>query len=162
MIVIAEALGMSRNDAEQFKHWSDDILSGNLDVLDHKARLKVAKSFVDANNHFEATIDERRKCPKDDLITSLALAEVEGKSLDTSEVLPIVNTLMLAGNETTTNLIGNAMQLLFEYPNIMDDISNDYSLIPGFIDEVMRFDAPVQCLYRIVTVSYTHLRAHET
>ena len=81
------------------------------------------------------------------MITSLALAEVEGKSLDTSEVLPIVNTLMLAGNETTTNLIGNAMQLLFEYPNIMDDISNDYSLIPGFIDEVMRFDAPVQCLY---------------
>ena len=70
MIVIAEALGMSRDDAEQFKHWSDDILSGNLDVLDHKARLRVAKSFVEANNHFEATIDERRKCPKDDLITS--------------------------------------------------------------------------------------------
>ena len=151
MIVIAEALGMSRNDAEQFKHWSDDILSGNLDVLDHKARLRVAKSFVEANNHFEATIDERRKCPKDDLITSLAIAEVEGKSLDTSEVLPIVNTLMLAGNETTTNLIGNAMQLLFEYPDVMEAISNDYTLIPGFIDEVMRFDAPVQCLYRVVT-----------
>ncbi|MDC0432249.1 cytochrome P450 [Hyphomicrobiales bacterium] len=151
MIVIAEALGMSRDDAKQFKHWSDDILSGNLDVLDHKARLRVAKSFVEANKHFEATIDERRLCPADDLITSLATAEVEGKSLDTSEVLPIVNTLMLAGNETTTNLIGNAMQLVFQYPKVKKAIIQDYSLIPGFIDEVMRFDAPVQCLYRIVT-----------
>jgi len=58
---------------------------------------------------------------------------------------------MLAGNETTTNLIGNAMGLLIKSPNLMNLLRNDYSLIPSFIDEVMRFDAPVQCLYRIVT-----------
>ena len=151
MIVIAEALGMSREDAGQFKIWSDDILSGNLDVLDHNARLRVAKSFVEANKHFESTVEKRREDPKDDLITSLATAKVEGKSLDTSEVLPIVNTLMLAGNETTTNLIGNAMGLLIKSPDLMATLRNDYSLIPSFINEVMRFDAPVQCLYRIVT-----------
>ena len=97
MIVIAEALGMSREDAGQFKIWSDDILSGNLDVLDHSARLRVAKSFVEANKHFESTVEKRREDPKDDLITSLATAKVEGKSLDISEVLPIVNTRKLGG-----------------------------------------------------------------
>ena len=61
MIVIAEALGMSREDAGQFKIWSDDILSGNLDVLDHNARLRVAKSFVEANKHFESTVEKRKE-----------------------------------------------------------------------------------------------------
>lgn len=151
MIVIAEALGMDRADAGKFKIWSDDILAGNLDVLDHDGRLRVARSFVDANNHFGGILNDRRSCPQSDLISRLATAEVEGHRLQNCEALPIINTLMLAGNETTTNLIGNAMRILIDRPDLMDILISDKSQIQAFLDEVMRYDGPVQCLYRIVT-----------
>ena len=151
MIVIAEALGMDRKDAELFKVWSDDILTGNLDVLDHKGRLRVAQSFIDANNHFKGILEERRINPKSDLISALANASVNGRSLMNKEALPIIDTLMLAGNETTTNLIGNALRILVEDDIIREALEADKSMITPFLDEVMRFDGPVQCLYRIVT-----------
>ena len=144
-------LGMDRKDAELFKVWSDDILTGNLDVLDHKGRLRVAQSFIDANNHFKGILEERRINPKSDLISALANASVNGRSLMNKEALPIIDTLMLAGNETTTNLIGNALRILVEDEIIREALEADKSMITPFLDEVMRFDGPVQCLYRIVT-----------
>jgi cytochrome P450 len=151
MIVIAEALGMKIEEAQTFKRWSDDILRGNLDVLDHEQRKVVARSFVEANLRFETILNLRRKKPESDLISSLASAKVEGVCLANKEALPIINTTMLAGNETTTNLIGNAMKILLDTPDFVDRLREDNKLIPGFLDEVMRFECPVQCLYRVVT-----------
>ena len=151
MIVISEALGMKIEEAETFKRWSDDILRGNLDVLDHDQRKVVARSFVEANLRFESILNLRRKKPESDLISSLASAQVDGVCLANKEALPIINTTMLAGNETTTNLIGNAMKILLDNPAIIELLREDKNLIPGFLDEVMRFECPVQCLYRVVT-----------
>ena len=151
MIVISEALGMKIEEAETFKRWSDDILRGNLDVLDHDQRKVVARSFVKANLRFESILNLRRKKPESDLISSLASAQVDGVCLANKEALPIINTTMLAGNETTTNLIGNAMKILLDNPAIIELLREDKNLIPGFLDEVMRFECPVQCLYRVVT-----------
>lgn len=150
MIVISEALGMKIEEAETFKRWSDDILRGNLDVLDHDQRKVVARSFVEANLRFESILNLRRKKPESDLISSLASAKVDGVCLANKEALPIINTTMLAGNETTTNLIGNAMKILLDNPAFIDLLREDKNLIPGFLDEVMRFECPVQCLYRVV------------
>ena len=151
LLVIADALGVPREDREQFKVWSDDILAGNLDVLDHERRLAVARSWVEATTYFADIIDRRRDVPEDDLISALANAEVDGAHLTTAEILPIVTTLLLAGNETTTNLIGNGLYRLFTAPDLMSAIRNDSALIPAFLEEVLRHDAPVQCLYRVVT-----------
>ena len=150
MFVISEALGMKIEEAETFKRWSDDILRGNLDVLDHEQRKVVARSFVEANLRFESILNHRRNKPESDLISSLASAKVEGVCLANKEALPIINTTMLAGNETTTNLIGNAMKILLDNPDFIDRLREDKKLIPGFLDEVMRFECPVQCLYRVV------------
>lgn len=150
LVLIAEALGISRNELERFKRWSDDILTGNLDVLDHEARLRVARSFVEAMTVFRGLAQERRRSPESDLISSLATAEVEGGRLDMSEILPIISQLLLAGNETTQNLTGNAIGLLLKYPKVMASLRADYSLIPNFIHEVMRFDTSIQGLYRVV------------
>ncbi|MDE0841806.1 MAG: cytochrome P450 [Porticoccaceae bacterium] len=151
MIVISEALGMAVGDAENFKRWSDDILRGNLDVLDHEQRKVVARSFVEANLRFETILNLRRKNPQSDLISSLAAAKIGDTCLANKEALPIINTTMLAGNETTTNLIGNAMKILLDNVDYVHQLREDKSLITPFLDEVMRFECPVQCLYRIVT-----------
>lgn len=151
LIVIADALGVPREDIATFRHWSDDILAGNLDVLSHERRREVATSWVEATRYFADTVEARRRNPRDDLISSLATAEIDGERLEVAEILPIISTLLLAGNETTANLIGNGMRILLEQPEVMARLREDAGLIPPFLEEVMRFDAPVQCLYRVVT-----------
>ncbi len=151
LMIIADALGVGNDDLDTFKHWSDDILAGNLDVLDHDRRREVAKSFVAATSYFADIVEQRRTAPRDDLISSLATAEIEGRRLEVAEILPIISTLLLAGNETTTNLIGNGMLLLLQHPDAMATLRAQPQLIPRFLDEVMRYEAPVQCLYRVVT-----------
>ncbi len=152
LLVIADALGVPRSDINVFKAWSDDILAGNLDILDHERRRQVARSWVDATRYFTEVVQARRRAPKGDLISALATAEVDGQSLRTAEILPIISTLLLAGNETTTNLIGNGMLRLLEQPELEQALRHDPSLIPPFLEEVLRHDSPVQCLYRITTV----------
>ncbi|MGI9323745.1 MAG: cytochrome P450 [Pseudomonadales bacterium] len=151
LLVIADALGVPRDKRDTFKHWSDDILSGNLDVLDHGRRLQVAQSWVEATGYFADVVADRRGCPHNDLISALATAEVNGESLRTAEILPIISTLLLAGNETTTNLIGNGLWRLLEQPELEAQLRANRDLIPAFLEEVLRHDAPVQCLYRVVT-----------
>ncbi len=154
LLVIADALGVPRADREQFKHWSDDILAGNLDVLDHERRLQVARSWVDATRYFVDIIESRRRNPQDDLISRLATAEVDGERLENAEILPIVSTLLLAGNETTTNLIGNSIVRLLEEPALERRLRDRPADIEPFLEEVLRHDAPVQCLYRVTRARF--------
>ena len=151
LIVIADALGVSRADIDTFRHWSDNILAGNLDVLSHARRREVATSFVEATRYFVNTVRERRRQPKDDLISSLATAEVDGQMLQEAEILPIISTLLLAGNETTANLIGNGMSILLDRPELLARLAAEPQQIPQFLEEVLRFEGPVHCLYRVVT-----------
>lgn len=151
MTVIADALGVPRDMTATFKRWCDDILAGNLDVLDHDRRRQVATSFVEYCRYFEDIVADRRAHPRDDIISAIATAEVEGQQLDLAEILAATETLLLAGNETTKNLIGNAMLMLLQHPDAMAEVRADRSLIPNMLEEVLRFEGPVQCLYRLVT-----------
>jgi cytochrome P450 len=151
MTVIADALGVSRADRLMFADWCDDILAGNLDVLDHTRRLKVARSFVDYCTYFADIVADRRKNPRDDMISVIATAEVNGQQLDLAELLAATETLLLAGNETTKNLIGNGLLMALERPEWFERLRADPALIVNFLEEVLRFEGPVQCLYRITT-----------
>jgi cytochrome P450 len=158
--VIVDTLGVDRKDMADFKHWSDAMLAGNLDPLDNEGRAKVARAVIDFQNYFIPRIEERRKDPRNDLLSDLANAEIEDddvegavvgpRKLTDAELLPIMSQILLAGNETTTNLIGNGLVLLLEHPEAMAEVRADYGLIPAFIEEALRYEPPAACTYRLV------------
>ncbi|HTR74875.1 MAG TPA: cytochrome P450 [Solirubrobacterales bacterium] len=158
LTVIADTLGVERKDMPEFKYWSDCMLAGNLDVLDNTRRAEIARAVIDFQQYFIPRIESRRKEPQDDLLSDLANAEIEDGDLDgeatgprnltTAELLPIVSQILLAGNETTTNLIGNGLVILIRNPEIMAEVRGQFSLIPGFVEEVLRFDGPIHCTFR--------------
>ena len=155
LTVIADTLGIDRKDLKDFKHWSDCMVAGDLDVLDNTRRAEVARGVIEFHRYMVPLIEARREEPHDDLLSDITNAELEledaidgPRRFRTSEILPLLGSLLLAGNETTTNLIGNAMVVLLKRPELMAEVRADHELISPFLEEVLRFDAPVQCTYR--------------
>lgn len=152
LTVISDILGVDRTDMATFKHWGDEMISGNLDVLDHQRRREVAAAVVDFHRYFVPRIEERRANPRDDLLSDMVNAEVDGEGrLTTAELLPIISQILLAGHETTTNLIANALVVLLRRPELLAGLRAKPARIPMFIEEVLRFDPPVQCTFRRAT-----------
>ncbi|GAC1365335.1 MAG: monooxygenase YjiB [Ktedonobacteraceae bacterium] len=146
VIVIAELLGVPVEDREQFRRWSNA-------VVDPSPRVSVS-AVSEMNRYFRAIIAQRRSEPRDDMIGRLVAAEVDGEKLTERELLSFCVVLLVAGNITTTNLIGNAVLCFDEQPEVMDQLRADLSLLPSAIEEVLRYRSPVQMLAR-ATVSDT-------
>ncbi len=156
--VIADILGVDRADIATFKHWGDLMISGNVDVLSHERRREVAHAVVALHRYFVPRIEQRRLAPTDDLLSDMVNAEVDGEGrLSTAELLPIIDQVLLAGHETTTNLIGNAMLVLLRDPALMARLRANPGLIEAFVEEALRYDPPIQCTYRRATAD-TDLR----
>ncbi len=150
--VIADILGVDRADIWTFKHWGDLMISGNIDMLSHKRRREVAKAVVELHEYFVPRIEERRQNPTDDLLSIMINTEVGGEPpLTTAELLPIIDQILLAGHETTTNLIGNAMLVLLNDPDLMRRLRDNPSDIPAMVEEALRWDPPIQCTFRRAT-----------
>jgi cytochrome P450 len=153
VIVISELMGIPAQDRERFKHWSDVIISqtrtGSASE-DHSA------ANTEMTEYFLALIDQRRSRPGEDLVSTLLSAEIDGQKLTVPELLGFCALLLVAGNETTTNLIGNAVMCLAESPGTIDRLLREPALLPQTIEEVLRFRSPVQSMYR-VTVAETTL-----
>ena len=150
--VISDILGVDRADMWTFKHWGDLMIAGNIDVLNHERRREVAHAVVALHEYFVPRIEQRRRQPTGDLLSEMVNAEVDGEGrLTTEELLPIIDQVLLAGHETTTNLIGNAMLVLLRDPALMARVRGEPALIETFLEEVLRFDAPIQCTYRRAT-----------
>ncbi len=116
MVVIAEMIGVPTGDREQFKTWSDRfarVLEPNLSPEEGALVLSTAEEF---KHYFAPQIEERRLNPTDDLISRLVQAEEEGQHLTTEETQVTLRLLLVAGNETTTNLIGNGLRALLQHP----------------------------------------------
>jgi cytochrome P450 len=109
----------------------------------------VRQAFDEMADYVERLLEERRTQARDDLISVLVEAE-EGDALSTGEVLAFVVLLLVAGNETTTNLIGNAMKALVRHPDQLAQVARDPRLVPGMLEEALRYDPPVQGLPRRV------------
>ncbi len=143
--VIAELLGVEPERGDDFKRWSDAVVGGiGGPAADGDPR------FEGFREYFETAIEERRREPRDDLISTLVRAEAEEQALGPDEVLAFTVLLLIAGNETTTNLISNAMQALLEQQDQMGRLIEEPSLIPNMLEEALRYDAPVQFLFRLV------------
>ena len=150
VIVIAEMLGIPAEDRAQFKIWSDQRARTLEPVISpqERAASEAASRALDA--YFRPIIEERRAEPQDDILSGLAQAEEEGDRLTEREMLNMLRLLLIAGNETTTNLIGNGFLALLRHPDQLQRLRDDPGLIPLAVDELLRFDSPVQTDFRRV------------
>jgi cytochrome P450 len=148
VIVIAEIIGVPPEDRAQFKQWSDEAVAnlGNaLFTPPNEERLRALVTlFGDMGAYFSRLADERRRQPREDLLTGLVQAEIEGSKLTHQEMITMLVLLLVAGNETTTSLIGNTVLELLDHPDELARLRADRTLLPTAIDEVMRFSSPVQ------------------
>ena len=151
VIVIAELLGVPSEDRAQFKRWSDRIAQ-TTDVLQSTETIEqIRQATREIIDYFSVVIDERRREPREDLISALVQAETEGRRLTGDEVLAFAILLLVAGNETTTNLIGLGMRALLANPEALATLRAEPERIPAAIEEMLRYDAPVQGVVRFVT-----------
>jgi pimeloyl-[acyl-carrier protein] synthase len=148
VMVIAEMLGVDREHYATFKHWSDAIVAGDNTLPGNPLPPEFITSVDDLRAYFSAEIDKRRKTPGPDLVSALVAAHTESDALDASELMAFVILLLLAGNETTTNLIGNGTLALGRNPEQMKMLQRDVSLLPRAIEEMLRYDGPVQSTAR--------------
>jgi cytochrome P450 len=148
VIVIAEILGVPPEDRATFKRWSNEIVATLGTGIDNPGRGLAEETFEAMRSYFEKMTEERRANPKNDLISGLVQAELDGEKLNFQELLQMLILLLVAGNETTTNLIGNAIIEFMNHPDQLAKVEADRTLVPNAIEEVLRFSSPVQATVR--------------
>ena len=155
VIVISRVLGIPEEDHERFKYWSD-AFTGVLDVGPQATSLQDMEverrtAVVEMLTYLAETVAKRRAEPTDDLISLLAHAEIEGERMTDQQLVVFCALLLIAGNETTTNLIGNVLNILLDRPELWARLREDRSLVEGVLEETLRYDSPVQMLWRTTT-----------
>ncbi len=158
VIVICEMLGVPVADHERFKGWGLDIARG-LDAIMLPPDSPVAERSVLARRalaeYFRGLIAERRRAPQDDMLSGLIAAEEAGDKLSEDELLATCILLLVAGHETTVNLIGNGSLALLRHPDQLRRLREDPGLIVTAVEELLRFDGPVQRTARIPSEDVT-------
>jgi cytochrome P450 len=151
VMVIGRLMGIPTSLRAEFKRWSDDLVRAftGPTSLD-EARVT---SFMEMFTFFHEAIAERRSRPSDDLISMLLhnAEDVDGEPLTADEVVLFCALLLIAGNETTTNLLSNSMKVLNKIPDMMNDLRADPALIPAFLEEMLRYEGPVHVVPRGTT-----------
>jgi cytochrome P450 len=149
-VVIAELLGVPSSDQARFRVWSD-ALAELLDPLSGREGLdRPVRANRELSAYLRELLAERRLAPRDDLLSAMSEAQEEGESLAEGELVALASLLLAAGNETTTNLIGNAVLLLLRHKDERKRLQDDLALLPGAVEECLRFEPPVQLTDRAV------------
>jgi pimeloyl-[acyl-carrier protein] synthase len=145
--VICEMLGVPTSDQEVFRQWSADI-ARSLDAALFPADSGVAERGQEASDalkeYFRSLIAVRRKHPQPDLLSALIAAEEQGDKLSEAELLSTCVLLLIAGHETTVNLIGNGLLALLQHPAELRKLADGPALIQTGVEELLRYDGPVQ------------------
>ncbi len=153
LIVVADLLGVPEEDHEEFREAFGAMLPGTrIGALDHEPIATNPLQWADEK--FSFYIEDRRQNPRDDVLTALATAKYPDGS--TPEVVDVVRTatfLFGAGQETTAKLLSAALRVLGEEPDIQQQLRDDRSLIPIFIEECLRMDSPVKSVFRMARKS---------
>lgn len=150
LVVIADFLGVPRKDLTQFRRWSDDaaeVLGGQLTPERSRA---CHESLGELLRYFADQVELRRHEPAEDFLTSLVDARIDGETpLSTEEMLSLAYVTLVAGNETTANMLASTMLLLLRNPDQLARVRADRSLIPAAVEEALRLEAPVQGSVRV-------------
>jgi cytochrome P450 len=151
-LAIAELVGVPTSDQPSFTHWANEYgawLGAWRD--DDELRSRGNWAAIELSDYLRELVKERRKQPQDDLLTGLIQAEEEGQRLNEQELISTVFLLLFAGNETTTNLIGNGILNLLRHPEELERLREHPELMRAAIEELLRFDGPVQLTTRFAS-----------
>lgn len=151
LIVICKILGVPVKDRDQLRAWGDALVPLLDPVTSPERKAAAHTANVELCRYFDALISDRRRHRGDDLLSELIEAEESGDRLSTDELLGTSLLLLGAGFETTVNLIGNGTLALVRNPDQLAVLRADPSLIPGGVEELLRYDAPVQMTGRMTT-----------
>jgi cytochrome P450 PksS len=139
--IIAEMLGVPVADRHRFQRWSRAIVSVSPSFWGMLTAIPPLWAFM---RYIRKLVRARRAAPRDDLLSALVHAKEAGEQLSEGEVVAMVCLLLIAGHETTVNLIGNGMLALLQHPEQMEKLRNDPSLIRSAVEELLRFDGPLE------------------
>ena len=142
--LIARLMGIPEERWDDFKRWSDAMVSTG-EAVEIKDRMP---DMMEMAGYFQSLIAERRANPGDDLVSRVVNAEVDGESMNDQDIVGFCMLLLVAGNETTSNLLSNLFDYLATDPDTWNELRNDPGKIDAAIEEALRFDAPVQWVNR--------------
>ena len=154
LMVIAELVGMPPGEWQSLRRWSDAIIGLGSTIAGTEESSKMASArFLAANDEMAEYVGrllvERRSTPRDDLLTRMLDAEIDGERLSELEILRFVQLLVAAGTETTTNLVDNAILSLLDEPAQHAILEREPARIPAAIEEVLRYRSPAQVMFRV-------------
>jgi cytochrome P450 len=153
LLVIAELIGIPTADRPRFRGWSEVILRLSDTVsaggpAAERATAGFRSASAEMRTYLADLLEERAASPRGDLLTRLAGAELEGVRLSQDEILAFFQLLLVAGSETTTNLISNAILCFIDHPTELARVRGDAALLPSAIEEVLRYRTPIQAVFR--------------
>ena len=147
MLVIAELLGVPGSDRDQFRVWSDAIMEAATELTDENAMLA-----LELMDYFTKALQERADAPRDDLLSVLVNAEVDGDRLTLEEQIGFCVSLLVAGNETTRSAISGGLIALAEHPDQRSRLVDDLALLPTAVEEILRWVTPIAAMCRTATM----------
>ena len=152
MKVIASIIGIPLSDWARYRHWSDVVLRLSYSRSGGEEAARSLQDFravtEEMGKYVAEMIEERRRAPQDDLLTRLTQAEVDGERLSHQDILGFFQVLLVAGQETTADLINNAMLCFMENPGELQRLRANPELLPAAIEEVLRYRSPLQWMMR--------------
>jgi len=155
MSVIAAMLGIPAEDMPLFRRWNDVMLRVSYLFGDPGSAKAVMADFdhatAEMEDYLRVLMARRRAGPRDDLLSRLAAAEVDGERLSPEDILGFFQLLLLAGSETTTNLITNAVLCFTAHRDQLERVERERGLIPSAVEEVLRYRSPLQWMFRLAT-----------
>jgi len=149
ILVIAKVLGVERERLREFREWSEGIIL-SLHIARSEAQTREMLAADEAlTRYFTQAMEDRRQNPKDDLITDLVQLQAEGAPLSDGEVRINASALLVGGNLTTTDLIGNGVYLFLNHPAELAKLAADPSLAANALEEILRYESPVSLTSRV-------------
>ncbi|MHA7857052.1 MAG: cytochrome P450 [Henriciella sp.] len=149
--IIAHILGVDENRLEEFRDWSEGVILGLNPARSDEETAYMQASADKLNAYFTQLMEERRITPRDDLISDMVQAQADGGDFDDDELRTNLQALLVGGNLTTTDLIGNGVWLFLNHPDQLEALKANPALAAQSVEEVLRFEAPVQATSRVVS-----------
>jgi cytochrome P450 len=144
-------IGIPKEDMDAVKKWSDNMVMFISSPMPEEQQVECARDFVTLQHYFIRLVNERRRTPKEDLISDLLETPAGEKPFDDAQLANVLVSTIVAGHETTTQLIGNGLALLLEQPERWQMLCAHPERIPQAIEEILRFESPVPAFFRTTT-----------